>query len=344
MPRLSPLAAFAVLGFSLLSPREAFAYQAGRGGGESNTYTSSKTFTNVNGILVRSSVTASAFFGSGGGVTNITAANIAAGTAGVSITGNAATVTNGAYINAANVFTADQTHTNSAITLNGVSGSIVSGASVTASAFFGNGSSLTGIAGVLSGGVSGYGGKWSGATSLGTGIIFDSGTAVSIAGGFTVQGATFSAAATGVMSAPSQPGASLYMTANKTFPVSSMTDIYWSLPGNIGSWSQGGVFNATVSSNTLTAVGAGRYFVNCCVNAIVTAASYLYVVIREPASTAWASSRSQNPASIASQTVCASNILTLTNGASIVCSVQSDVAQTIISGNGDTHISFMKIW
>jgi hypothetical protein len=46
---------------------------------------------------VSGTVTATAFSGDGSGLTGLAAANIAAGTAGISITGNAATVTNGVY-------------------------------------------------------------------------------------------------------------------------------------------------------------------------------------------------------------------------------------------------------
>jgi len=72
-------------------------------------------------------------------LTDITAENIAAGTAGINITGNAVTVTDGVYTNAANTITGS-------ITMSGADALIVSQSSITtAGTFFGSGAGLTGL-------------------------------------------------------------------------------------------------------------------------------------------------------------------------------------------------------
>lgn len=85
------------------------------------TFTSSTTNTSSAGSLVSSSVTASAFFGNGSGLTNVTGTDSTK----VAKTGDTMTGT---------------------LTLTGATGSVVSAASVTASGFFGNGSGVTGVA------------------------------------------------------------------------------------------------------------------------------------------------------------------------------------------------------
>lgn len=96
-----------------------------------------QTFTAAQ--TVTSSVNASAFFGNGSGLTALRAGQLV-GTIASSIIPSTV-----AYTSVAQTFTAPQAHANVGITLTGASGNVTSASSVTASAFFGNGSALTGL-------------------------------------------------------------------------------------------------------------------------------------------------------------------------------------------------------
>lgn len=121
------------------------------------------SITTSSGINVGGSapVVASYFVGSGAALTGVTATSIAAGniTAGTlinSVLVPAGNLTAGpvassilpstvAYTSITNTWTADQTYTNVAINLSGSGGKVVSGSSITASAFFGDGTNVTNV-------------------------------------------------------------------------------------------------------------------------------------------------------------------------------------------------------
>jgi len=85
----------------------------------------------VSGIAITNAfITNSTFAGNGGGLTNLIPANLSAGTAAISITGNAATAT---------------TATSAALASNVVAGISINGAFITNSVFAGNGGGLTNV-------------------------------------------------------------------------------------------------------------------------------------------------------------------------------------------------------
>lgn len=63
---------------------------------------------------------------------------------------------------------------------------VIAASSITASAFYGDGSNLTGISGTLSGGVNGTSARWTGATSLAPGSFSDTGSSLTIPSGITM--------------------------------------------------------------------------------------------------------------------------------------------------------------
>ncbi len=114
-----------------------------------NTVSSSWTVTGAGGLLVRgSSVTASAFFGNGAALTGLvdygpSTATLADQIAVLSL--STAALDAAKLDRAGDTMTGALTLTNVALNLTGAGGNVVSAASVTASAFFGNGAALTGI-------------------------------------------------------------------------------------------------------------------------------------------------------------------------------------------------------
>jgi len=106
---------------------------------------SSLTLTGSNGYITsQSSVTASAFFGNGAGLTGVT--TNATGPAGGALSGSYPNPGLATSQSAAVTWSGAQTISGSSLTLTGSNGYITSQSSVTASAFFGNGAGLTNVA------------------------------------------------------------------------------------------------------------------------------------------------------------------------------------------------------
>ena len=129
---------------------------------------------------------------------------------------------------------------------------------------YGSGSNLTGISGVLSGGVADSIGVWSGATTLnpGAGSLTTS--------SFTVLGATMSALSTGVIVGPAQPGALASMLAESS-PVDVVGDvfrtIYWSTAATATSqefYNSNNIVDIHASSGTFTIRSTGYYIMGGC--------------------------------------------------------------------------------
>lgn len=113
----------------------------------------------------------------GTNITGIPAGNLTSGPLASSILPSSVT-----FASVDNNWSASQTfQANSSVTLQGASGNFLSKSSVTASAFFGDGSNLTGISGALSGGTNGWSMRWTGATSAGLGSFSDTGSSVTLA-------------------------------------------------------------------------------------------------------------------------------------------------------------------
>jgi len=166
-----------------------------------DTMTGALNMTNVNvsltgasgNVVGQASMTASAFFGDGSHLTGVTGTD------------------NTKVLKAGDTMTGALNMTNVNVNLTGASGNVVGQASMTASAFFGDGSHLTGISGALSGGTAGYIPKWTGATSEGLSNFWEtssSDTALGSAGlavtyGLSAGSITLSGAAGTITSASS---------------------------------------------------------------------------------------------------------------------------------------------
>lgn len=135
--------------------------------------TSSMTNTSAGGLLVRSSVTAGAFYGDGSHLTGITATNIPN------------------TITSSQTFKASVLISNSDLLLTGSSGVILTGSSVTAGAFYGNGAGLTSVTGIDSSKLPLIGGTLTGPLAITNASLTLSGPNGYITSGSSITGGSF---------------------------------------------------------------------------------------------------------------------------------------------------------
>lgn len=144
----------------------------------------------------------------------------------------------------------------------GVASSLrVVGGSVSANAFFGDGSALTGLSGLLSGGINGSLGKWTGTNTMGVSDFANGTSSATVYGGAV---ATFTVANTGIITAPSQSGARAGMVANKTFPKGVLHKVYWSsTTATAALYNNQAVIDIATDSATFYVRGTGLYAYGC---------------------------------------------------------------------------------
>src|SRR6185369_4914771 len=128
---------------------------------------------------------------------------------------------------------------NAALNLSGATGNIISKSSITTSgAFFGDGSHLT-------------------FSAAGTSL--------------NVNNSTFTASASGIVSAPSQPGAAVCMTADRTALGNGATSLSWDSASSASTnYNKQGVWGGTASSTTFVVPADGYYYLNACVTITAT--------------------------------------------------------------------------
>lgn len=156
----------------------------------------------------------------------------------------------------------------------------------------------------------------------------------------TLYGSTMTVSATGVVSAPSQPGAQLYLPGDITLPT-GQNNIFWDTTvSNRASYNHSNTVVAT-SSNVFTAQGTGIYFVSFCARATTTS-GYLYLGVRSVASTTWLMNNAG--ASVTDETHCATGFISATAGDTYEAYVQGGANVTLVGGASHTRITFQKIW
>ncbi len=155
---------------------------------------------------------------------------------------------------------------------------------------------------------------------------------------FTLASTTFTVAATGIISAPSQPAASVNTLSSLATPAGAVTTMYWT---NTNKNNQN-MFGGASSSGTLTVPvgGAGGYVINCTLPYSASAAASVRVRITAGGSD-YDCYGTTNVTNIVS--VSCPLMLQLADSATIVCKAFSASAQAFASGLEGTF-SAVKVY
>lgn len=162
------------------------------------------------------------------------------------------------------------------------------------------------------------------------------------AGSLSVAGSTLTAAASGVITAPSQPGARFYRGTSQATVNTNLGTTFF----DTTEWSQGGLVVLATSSDTVTipTTGAGIYSVICGCGwaANATGERTLYVNINGSLHAGYVNF---NPGAGGVTDGVAADIIKLNAGDTVKCwNRQASGGSLNIGGNKDTFLALQKLW